>query len=1371
MQERLQKISESLDVETIQKIDQRCLEFEADRRRQQQEVQPQAYLRGFLGDARRLLLFELLVLHFSYARGERSQALLDVLCAEFPDEFELISFAFERSRQRSGQQSTVAENETSGTTAHPEIPERLGRYQIIGELGKGGMGRVFRARDTRLNRDVALKIPALPRTGGDEYLKRFKRETRAAAALQHPGLCPVLDVARHEGILFQTAVLIEGRSLQEILDEGQKLSRTRALEIVYQIAIALTEAHRLGVVHRDIKPSNIIMTPVGQPVVIDFGLAKISSDADSFQTHEGTPVGTLSYMPPEQVQGLSQAADPRSDVYSLGILLYQLLTGHVPFEGPVRELFTRIVEEAPGPPSRYQRGLSGELDRICLQAIAKNPDDRFQSMEEFAAAIRTFASQSRLRQFKTSSGPADAGRPVAQYIMWSLIAVLLLLVALNWPPGLNEPPSEPAAVPIADDRLLDPDPAPVAPEPAVAIASTLAPDKVAYPDVSGVWRIPAGIPKTEIYGVVQQREGEPHCALLVDQGDQGKFVLPLISEVIASDERSLELRAKVAHYEISGLQQQTPAFNLQVLLQRDQFPSMVANGPDPEVQAGPPAAQRDQLILRIDPHSSKPEDDAHIAPNEQQKMLVRAERTDETLVMWQALELLAAGVPVEQAEFEAEQAMSAIALRQSHLLIESLGQRDEVGDANEELQQIENSLPVLADVQLELMDRAEAAGFELLIAQGPQDAQVVSAHVDGQRADLGALQRLAAIDSLSLIELEHVKVTDDVIRVLSEMKQLKGVEFHDCEVPAESVPNLRASRPDLRVAVQLVSAEPQLIGLDENPVPPPAWPVDPLPLELVPGDADGLAFIRNMERFSSSLDFFWKAAGQPAPDVLNSTIKRTNLNAGMDREGALLWVFKRRPGSGGLAKLVFLPTTDFKQVVRCLRAKRDRDQPELYRFQVRTGDKMARMELVGKMLPGTGYSVYAAALDENLLRDYEPPVLPVPLALRMKRWLRSQEIGLILRSDAIEAFALNSARSLEGMIPMLDSAQQEHLERVHYVLTLLQRQALRIDSGMFSHWAIGAAVRQTEGIAVSTHGTLVATEQLAAIHEAVLNTEYLPGIPRDRVLNGLPDEGFALILGGPAIAPLKEYVKAVATSKSIVDTVFHQSILQLVEHADEATLCIGAAPKEPMNPNVQLLLRGRDAGRLQEAFADLLAAIAVRFNKQFPEHQVARLDREFRDGLDILSLRLSAPLMVDLIQDGLANLLVAKNALTCFVAPVSQHSTAVVFDSVDRLKQLRSHSANSTGLVRNERVRGTLRMLPVSSQWLILIDLHESARWIARIMELTEILAVEELSDCGPLAVGAELGAEHFTLTVVVPTSVFHAVRAAVGLELIEKPQ
>jgi predicted Ser/Thr protein kinase len=279
----------------------------------------------------------------------------------------------------------TAQNAVWAADPRGPFPQEFGRYVLERRLGGGGMGTVFLAFDRRLERHVALKVPHPHLLADAAALERFTREARAAARLCHPHLCPVLDLGEHAGVHYLTMFYVDGRPLRECRPAAVR----DAVALVRTLALALAEAHRLGVVHRDLKPSNIIVNSRGEPVVTDFGLARLVDTAEDL-TDLGCVVGTPHYMCPEQYRGDADASGPTCDIYALGVILYELLCGRVPFPTRRGDLIHKILYETPAAPSTIRPELEAALDAICLKALAKRRAGRFADMAEFAAALDGF---------------------------------------------------------------------------------------------------------------------------------------------------------------------------------------------------------------------------------------------------------------------------------------------------------------------------------------------------------------------------------------------------------------------------------------------------------------------------------------------------------------------------------------------------------------------------------------------------------------------------------------------------------------------------------------------------------------------------------------------------------------------------------------------------------------------------------------------------------------------------------------------------------------------------------------------------------------------------------------------------------------------
>ncbi|HWE39224.1 MAG TPA: bifunctional serine/threonine-protein kinase/formylglycine-generating enzyme family protein [Isosphaeraceae bacterium] len=293
-----------------------------------------------------------------------------------------------------------------------ELPERFGRYTILARLGGGGMGSVYLAEDTILGRKVALKVAHLGDGDTTAIVERFRREARAAAGLNHPNLCHVYDFGEIDGVHFLSMAYIEGDSLAELIHWRRGITPRSAVEIVRTLALALAEAHARGVIHRDLKPSNVMMRDLGsrrEPVIVDFGLARRDDPTERRLTRTGQVFGTPHYMPPEQVRGEPQSMGPACDIYALGVILYELLTGRTPFDGPnAVAIMAQILTQDPSPPSMLVPGLDPRLELLCLSAIARDPRSRPASMSEFAATLDTIVNPASIPS-PSSLFPSDPG--------------------------------------------------------------------------------------------------------------------------------------------------------------------------------------------------------------------------------------------------------------------------------------------------------------------------------------------------------------------------------------------------------------------------------------------------------------------------------------------------------------------------------------------------------------------------------------------------------------------------------------------------------------------------------------------------------------------------------------------------------------------------------------------------------------------------------------------------------------------------------------------------------------------------------------------------------------------------------------------------
>jgi TolB-like protein len=303
------------------------------------------------------------------------------------------------------------------------VGSSFGHYRIVEKLGEGGMGEVYRASDTKLGRDVALKVLPADLARDADRLARFQREARAVAALNHPHIVTIYSVEEAEGVHFFTMELIEGEALDRLIPDGG-LAAPRIMPIAAAVADALAVAHAKGIVHRDLKPANVMVTTDGRVKVLDFGLAKLGApgatgatratgsagatrDVTFLRTREGVVMGTVPYMSPEQVAG--RAVDHRSDIFSLGVILYEMASGHRPFEGASSiELASSILRDMPPSVSDLRTDLPADFAELVRRCLAKDPRQRIQAAREVSDACRELS-----RQLPPTSGTLARARPAS----------------------------------------------------------------------------------------------------------------------------------------------------------------------------------------------------------------------------------------------------------------------------------------------------------------------------------------------------------------------------------------------------------------------------------------------------------------------------------------------------------------------------------------------------------------------------------------------------------------------------------------------------------------------------------------------------------------------------------------------------------------------------------------------------------------------------------------------------------------------------------------------------------------------------------------------------------------------------------------------
>jgi TolB-like protein/predicted Ser/Thr protein kinase len=315
------------------------------------------------------------------------------------------------------------------------IGKTISHYKILEKLGEGGMGVVYKAEDTKLDRTVALKFLTRQVIGSDEEEARFVHEAKAAAALSHPNICTVHEIDDSKGQTFIAMECVEGQSLKRRIESGP-LKLDDAVDVAIQIAEGLQEAHEKGIVHRDIKPANVMVTSKGQAKIMDFGLAK--SAGGTLVTQDGTTLGTVAYMSPEQARGRS--ADQRSDIWSLGAVLYEMVGGRRPFEGDYGPAVVySILNQAQEPLTALRTGVPMELERIVNKALSKDLEERYQHVDEFVVDLKSVA-----KALKSGEAGADVvpgmgrgrGRYHAYAAVLAFVGVMLVGAAILYQLGV-----------------------------------------------------------------------------------------------------------------------------------------------------------------------------------------------------------------------------------------------------------------------------------------------------------------------------------------------------------------------------------------------------------------------------------------------------------------------------------------------------------------------------------------------------------------------------------------------------------------------------------------------------------------------------------------------------------------------------------------------------------------------------------------------------------------------------------------------------------------------------------------------------------------------------------------------------------------------
>ncbi len=319
----------------------------------------------------------------------------------------------------------------------------ISHYEIVEKLGEGGMGVVYKARDTRLDRTVALKFLP-PRLLCDaEARERFEHEARAASALNHPNIATIYEIDEADGRCFISIEYLEGGSLKQVIEKDPSIKDV--LDLLIQVSEGLAAAHESGVVHRDLKPDNIMLTARGKAKITDFGLAKLKGATKVTKT--GTTLGTLQYMSPEQLQG--EEVDRRGDVFSLGVVFYRMITGKMPFKGDNEAaIINAILGDTPEPLARYKADVPEGLERIAEKALAKDKTERYQHADDLAADLRherrlletgsTRVMQGSHGPLTGSPAPASSGRKLLPILLPAVIVSAAIILILVFEPSASK---------------------------------------------------------------------------------------------------------------------------------------------------------------------------------------------------------------------------------------------------------------------------------------------------------------------------------------------------------------------------------------------------------------------------------------------------------------------------------------------------------------------------------------------------------------------------------------------------------------------------------------------------------------------------------------------------------------------------------------------------------------------------------------------------------------------------------------------------------------------------------------------------------------------------------------------------------------------
>ncbi len=390
--------SSNPSIETLMRIDAICDQYESALKRGE-NPELSKYLEKAPADEHSLLFKDLVAIKLELHAEDSFEGVEEELIKQYSDEKETISQLISAAKSRKYEESEDTRFQKSDLT-DPEIddqkhPRIIGRFKIVKMLGKGGFGTVYKAVDTDSDQFVAIKIPLNSTLKSEENLKRFVREGEIAAGLDHPGICRVYEVASYQEIPYIVMKYVDGPSMADIHKQMNSKNRLmnipKSVSLIQNIGEAIEYAHQKGVIHRDLKPANIIWDKEeSNPVITDFGLARYWKNNESDLTLTGQGMGTPAYIAPEQARGHNKDLSKQVDVYSLGVIFYELLCGQRPFPGKDFDVVIQKNAEDPPPPSHFRPEIDSQLDAICLTVIARSTEDRFKSVQEFLDALEKY---------------------------------------------------------------------------------------------------------------------------------------------------------------------------------------------------------------------------------------------------------------------------------------------------------------------------------------------------------------------------------------------------------------------------------------------------------------------------------------------------------------------------------------------------------------------------------------------------------------------------------------------------------------------------------------------------------------------------------------------------------------------------------------------------------------------------------------------------------------------------------------------------------------------------------------------------------------------------------------------------------------------